>query len=107
MIMERLIRSDELPEDVRALERTLGASCVILSTLSTLSNPGLDANGMFDCVPVERLVIDEASQINAFEYMVRAACLWSFPPSYLIHVACVREVQVIEEDLLLRGPLST
>ena len=36
-----------------------------------LSNPALEHCGVFRVVPVERLIVDEASQIDAFEYMVR------------------------------------
>ena len=69
-IEKHLLRSDELPDDIRALEREIGSSRVILSTLSMLSNPALEQKGMFDLIPVERFVIDEASQINLFEFMV-------------------------------------
>jgi regulator of nonsense transcripts 1 len=48
----------------------LNGARIVLSTLATLSNPGLDHVGIFSLVPVERLVVDEASQINAFEFMV-------------------------------------
>lgn len=44
---------------------------MILCTLSMLSNPALDEIGVFDLLPVERLVVDEASQIDTFEFMVR------------------------------------
>ena len=51
----------------------MGDACVILSTVSMLSNPKLHQLRMFtDVMPVERLVIDEASQINVFEFMVRS-----------------------------------
>ena len=69
-IQENLIRTDELPADQTAAERVIGQSCIILSTLSTLSNPALDQNGMFRIVPVERLIVDEASQIRIFEFLV-------------------------------------
>jgi hypothetical protein len=70
LIQDNIIRADELPTKASDTKKVLGASCIILSTLSTLSNPGLDTNGVFDLVPVERLVIDEASQIKIFEFMV-------------------------------------
>lgn len=70
MIQDRLLRSDELPSATVDLERLVAGSRVILTTLSMLSNPALDNNGIFKLVPVERLVIDEASQINIHEYMV-------------------------------------
>ncbi|KAG2007254.1 hypothetical protein CC2G_014962 [Coprinopsis cinerea AmutBmut pab1-1] len=68
-IEAKLIRTDELPTDPVGLERVIGDSCVILSTLSTLSNPALDQNKMFELVPVERLIVDEASQIRVFEFL--------------------------------------
>jgi len=69
-IQEKLMRSDELPDNVAGMGRALGDSCIVLSTLSMLSNPALETNGTFDLVPVERLVIDEASQIKIFEFIV-------------------------------------
>lgn len=64
------MRSDELPDNEVGMERALGNSYIILSTLSMLSNPALEANGTFGLAPVERLVIDEASQIRIFEFLV-------------------------------------
>ena len=47
---------------------------VVLCTISTLSNPSLNDKRIFEFVPVSNLVVDEASQIGIFNYMVR------FPP---------------------------
>jgi regulator of nonsense transcripts 1 len=69
-MQESIVRSDELPSDPLALERVLLGSNVVLCTLSTLSNPQLESAGVYNLIPVERLVIDEASQIDVFEYMV-------------------------------------
>ena len=74
-IEERLIRSDDLFSDPVATERKLGGSRTILSTISMLSNPALDDNGVYRIVPVERLVVDEASQIDSFELMVSSCFL--------------------------------
>ena len=72
LIEDKLIRSDEFPATTRELKMMMGDACVILSTVSMLSNPKLHQLRMFtDVMPVERLVIDEASQINVFEFMVR------------------------------------
>ncbi|KAJ3846366.1 P-loop containing nucleoside triphosphate hydrolase protein, partial [Lentinula lateritia] len=68
-ITARLIRTDELPDNVLGMSRLIGSSTVILSTLGLLSNTALETNGLFQVVSVERLVVDEASQINVFEYM--------------------------------------
>ncbi len=68
-IEDRLLRGDLLPNNQKALRCIVGASSIILSTLSMVSNSTLDQNGMFDLVPPTTLVVDEASQINVFEYM--------------------------------------
>ena len=52
------------------MERLILDSKVILCTLSMMLNPKLRDNGTLDIVPPRCLVIDEASQINAFEFMV-------------------------------------
>lgn len=52
------------------MERCLGDSTVVLCTLSMLSNPTLDNCWMFKINPVKKLIVDEASQINVFDYMV-------------------------------------
>ena len=70
MIKDKVIRSDELPDDPGALTRSFGGTCIMLSTLSMLSNPTLANKGVFNIVPVVQLVIDEASQINLFDFMV-------------------------------------
>jgi hypothetical protein len=70
-IEENIIRSDELPDDKVGMERMILDSKVILCTLSMMLNPNLQSNGTFDIVPPRCLVIDEASQINAFEFMVK------------------------------------
>lgn len=69
---DRVIRTDELPRhsDKLATERSLEGSNVILSTSSTLCNPTLHSNHLFTVVPMERLIVDEASQINVFDYLV-------------------------------------
>lgn len=71
--MHNLVRSDDLSslKDVYATERLVSGSKIILCTLSTLSNPALESCQMFKVVPMMKLVIDEASQINVFEFMVR------------------------------------
>ncbi|KAJ7650122.1 P-loop containing nucleoside triphosphate hydrolase protein [Roridomyces roridus] len=61
-IKGNLIRSDQLPEDLVAADRLLLGSKVILCTLSMISNPSLAA--IMVCVPVETVVVDEASQVE-------------------------------------------
>ena len=70
-IEDRTIRSDDLcSADRVGTERLLIGSNVILCTLSMLSNPALDNCGIFKINPMERLIVDEASQIDTFEFMV-------------------------------------
>ncbi|KAJ6623278.1 P-loop containing nucleoside triphosphate hydrolase protein [Mycena sp. CBHHK59/15] len=73
VVADNLIRTDEFAKDHRGMGFMLGGARVILCTLSALSNPVLDQVGMFLHVPVERLIVDEASQINIFEFMVRCS----------------------------------
>ncbi|KAF9033215.1 P-loop containing nucleoside triphosphate hydrolase protein [Panaeolus papilionaceus] len=68
-LSERIIRSDEFAHDPRHTARAFHGVHIVLCTLSMLSNPVLRQRGVLDIVPLERLVIDEASQINAFEYL--------------------------------------
>ncbi|THU84367.1 P-loop containing nucleoside triphosphate hydrolase protein [Dendrothele bispora CBS 962.96] len=68
-IAKNVIRGDEMPTDPVGMERVLEGVKVILSTLGMLSNPALDQNHTFSLVPMERLIVDEASQINTFEYL--------------------------------------
>ncbi|RXW20315.1 hypothetical protein EST38_g5539 [Candolleomyces aberdarensis] len=68
-VQDNLIRSDELPASGVAMERLIGNSCIILSTLGMLSNPALEQCGLFKLVPVERMIVDEASQIRIFEFL--------------------------------------
>ncbi|KAI0343425.1 P-loop containing nucleoside triphosphate hydrolase protein [Trametopsis cervina] len=70
-IQSQFIRTDDLSQlkDVYETERFLGTTSIILCTLSTLSNPVLTKCGMFKLRPANVVVVDEASQINVFEYM--------------------------------------
>ena len=52
-------------------ERTFDGCRVVLCTLSMLSNPALDNCGVYRLLPLEVLVVDEASQIDVTEFMVR------------------------------------
>lgn len=54
-----------------AAERRVNGASVVLCTLGMLSNSALlDPAEFFTLVPMERLIIDEASQIDTFEFMV-------------------------------------
>ena len=71
-IVDNLIRTDDLSQTRSAYEteRFVLGSSIMLCTLSTLSNPVLEQCHMFKVVPMEKLIVDEASQINMFDYMV-------------------------------------
>ena len=73
-IEDRLIRSDHFGHAFDA-KNHIGHTSVMLCTLSMLSNPGLDSHGFFRHVPLERLIVDEASQIDTFEFKVSAPTL--------------------------------
>ncbi|KAF5376648.1 hypothetical protein D9615_007819 [Tricholomella constricta] len=70
-IQDKVLRSDDFSgiKDIQDMARLLGGSCIILSTLSMLSNPTLDRVGLFRIVPVARLVVDEASQIKIEDFL--------------------------------------
>ncbi|KAI9510320.1 P-loop containing nucleoside triphosphate hydrolase protein [Russula earlei] len=67
---DKVIRSDELPDAKEAVARALDDATVVLCTVSMLSNWKLHDCGIFEVVPMKCLVIDEASQIDVFEFMV-------------------------------------
>ena len=75
-IEKNLIRSDDLGQSggVYGSERMFEGCRVVLCTLSMLSNPVLDNGGVFRALPVQNLVVDEASQINISDFMVRVLC---------------------------------
>ena len=69
-IVDKVICSNELPDDRREASMLFDGATVVLCTLSMLSNPGLVNCGLFDLLPMKSLVIDESSQIDVFEFMV-------------------------------------
>ncbi|KAG5643663.1 hypothetical protein DXG03_000543, partial [Asterophora parasitica] len=70
-IEDQVLRSDDFAtcSGAVSIQRLLGDSCIVLSTLSMLSNPILDRAGVFQVVPLERLVVDEASQIKIEDFL--------------------------------------
>ncbi|KAH8115120.1 hypothetical protein DFH11DRAFT_1591562 [Phellopilus nigrolimitatus] len=68
-VNDHLIRTDEIPDDPRHVDLLFSRTRVVLCTLSTLSNPTLTGKRIFELVPVENLVVDEASQIGVFDYL--------------------------------------
>jgi regulator of nonsense transcripts 1 len=69
-IEDALIRSDELPNSLQEISTTFQGTTLVLSTLTMLSNPKLEDCGLLRLIPVRSLVIDEASQVDIFEFMV-------------------------------------
>ncbi|KAI0782959.1 hypothetical protein C8Q75DRAFT_489128 [Abortiporus biennis] len=67
-LRRQVVHIDNLDEAVPEIERTLGGCRVILCTMGTLSSPILD-HGLFNLVPVVRLIIDESSQIDVSDFM--------------------------------------
>jgi hypothetical protein len=88
-----MIRTDEFPEESpAATERLFLDRNVVLCTLSMLSNPALLNAHVFKVVPVEFLIIDEASQINISDYMVCASLSKLSTSSDSLFSASVRQV---------------
>ena len=82
-----MIHPNDLPESVSGLSKTFREITVVLCTLSMLSNPIITGCGLFDVLPVNSLVIDEASQIDVFEFMVSPVpALWAISDTLNQHL---------------------
>jgi len=81
------IRSDEIPKERLAVSRLFGDVTVVLCTLGMLSNPKLHDCGLFRIIPVRSLVIDEASQIDVFEFMVISLLVFMGTTGDLLNIA--------------------
>ncbi|KAH9917839.1 P-loop containing nucleoside triphosphate hydrolase protein [Fomitopsis serialis] len=68
-IERNVIRSDAFGDHVVGSERLLLGSTVILCTLSMLSSQRLATSGYTRLVPVETVIVDEASQIELGDYL--------------------------------------
>ena len=68
----------------------------MLCTLSTISNRKLDECRIFDAVPLEMLVIDEASQIYAPDYMVSQ---WASGGKIMAEFSTTAHSPPFQEDL--------
>ncbi|KAI0341058.1 P-loop containing nucleoside triphosphate hydrolase protein [Trametopsis cervina] len=66
---ERLIRSSDFKDDILDTQTLLKGSKVILCTLSMISNPRIRTSGFDRLVPVETVIVDEASQIEVGDYL--------------------------------------
>lgn len=69
LLEPNVVRSDEFKSDIVDTHNLLGGSRVLLCTLSMLSNPKLDEGGFTRLVPVDIVIIDEASQIEVGDYL--------------------------------------
>ncbi len=67
MLTEKLIRADEIDDALRTIPDSVQ---IILTTVGMMSNPTLLNNNVFQKVPVDQLIIDEASQIGLFNLAV-------------------------------------
>ena len=55
---------------IAGTRRLFDGVTLVLSTLSMLSIPKLNDYGLLKLIPVRSLVVDEASQIDVFDFMV-------------------------------------
>lgn len=71
-VKDVVIRSDILKQDsgISGTRQIFDGVTLVLSTLSMLSNPILTDYGLLKLIPVRSLVVDEASQIDVFDFMV-------------------------------------
>ena len=76
---DQMVQTSDIFQDTTSIEDVLGKSKIVLCTLGMLSNPGLAEYGVFKHCPVERLIVDEASQIDTLDFMVRFSSV-SYPP---------------------------
>ncbi|KAI0628445.1 P-loop containing nucleoside triphosphate hydrolase protein [Trametes polyzona] len=69
-VQDALIRSNEFHGEGFDPKRRFGSARIVLCTVAVLSNEMLGPIGVFKHLPVERLVVDEASQIDTIEFVV-------------------------------------
>jgi regulator of nonsense transcripts 1 len=69
-INKQVIRSNEFEKDKQKTKDALGGSRVILCTLSMLSSGQVVRSGFTEHVPVETLIVDEASQVEIGDYLI-------------------------------------
>ncbi len=81
-----MIRSDDFAEDTVGMSRVILDSRVMLCTLSMLSNAKLAP--ITRLVPVETIIVDEASQIEIGDYL---------PPIHLFHTT-LKKLVFIGDD---------
>ena len=93
-IEQNIIRSDNFSQDVVSMERQLAGSRVILCTLSMLSHHRLPL--FTRLVPVEVVIVDEASQIEIGDYI----------PMLHLHERTIRKLVFIGDDKQCEWPVA-
>lgn len=68
-IQDKVIESGAFQKEVIGNGRLLGGARVILCTMSMLSNKRVIEGGFTTLVPVQTLIVDEASQIEVGDYL--------------------------------------
>ncbi|KAJ7475941.1 P-loop containing nucleoside triphosphate hydrolase protein, partial [Mycena latifolia] len=61
-IMDNVVRSDDLTDDIIAIEERISGTRVVLCTLSMLSNPRISP--ITRIIPIQTVMVDEASQVE-------------------------------------------
>ncbi|KAF9649274.1 hypothetical protein BDM02DRAFT_3095010, partial [Thelephora ganbajun] len=69
-IKKQIICSDNFEKNKEKTREALGGSRVILCTLSMMSSDQLVRSGFTELVPVETLIVDEASQVEIGDYLI-------------------------------------
>jgi superfamily I DNA and/or RNA helicase len=69
-IKKQVIRSDDFENDVKKTKAALGGVRVILCTLNMLSSDRMIKCHFTELVPVETLIVDEASQVEIGDYLI-------------------------------------
>ena len=62
--------SDNFDKDKQKTKEALGGARVILCTLSMMSSDRVVKSGFTEFVPVETLIVDEASQVEIGDYLI-------------------------------------
>ncbi|KAF8483864.1 hypothetical protein DFH94DRAFT_690333 [Russula ochroleuca] len=107
-VKDVVIRSDILKQDsgISGTRQIFDGVTLVLSTLSMLSNPILTDYGLLKLIPVRSLVVDEASQIDVFDFMhlfhkfskvLKKVCLFGDPKQLPPYGAQEAKLQTIFE----------
>lgn len=69
-IKNQVICSDDFEPDLVKTKEALGDARVVLCTLRMLASGRMAATGFPEHVPVETLIVDEASQVEIGDYLI-------------------------------------